>query len=244
MLWTLVLYVISLIPSKWTGEEGVGKGVEGWDWFPFSLDGEDVWLVARKSKQEESEIKQLNKSPMQIILFIFKPPFFASLYHIYVDISSLFASNHAEGVSVCAKRNFIYGEAVTSLGEAHFIWGKASTSFIYVRLRRNDVSLRLNDVACVARKWCCVLRTQMKKSKSFDLDFLAGAEGIEPATRGFGGDERNRFFCDIQAFLSRIGKLTLSWCSFDAVTTHLWLVTRMHFSWLRYPNPENTEKPA
>ena len=30
------------------------------------------------------------------------------------------------------------------------------------------------------------LAAQMKKSKSFDLDFLAGAGGFEPATHGFG----------------------------------------------------------
>ena len=30
------------------------------------------------------------------------------------------------------------------------------------------------------------LAAQMKKSKSKDLDFLAGAEGLEPTTHGFG----------------------------------------------------------
>ena len=38
-------------------------------------------------------------------------------------------------------------------------------------------ALHANDVVPAA---------QMKKSKSFDLDFLAGAGGFEPATHGFG----------------------------------------------------------
>jgi hypothetical protein len=33
-----------------------------------------------------------------------------------VDISSAFAPNHAEGVSVCAKRNIVYGEGVPCCG--------------------------------------------------------------------------------------------------------------------------------
>ena len=39
-------------------------------------------------------------------------------------------------------------------------------------------ALRANDVVPTA---------QMKKSKSCDLDFLAGVLGLEPRTRGFGG---------------------------------------------------------
>ena len=42
------------------------------------------------------------------------------------------------------------------------------------------LSLRSNDVACTTQMMLC-LAAQMKKSKSCDLDFLAGVAGFEPA---------------------------------------------------------------
>ena len=78
-----------------------------------------------------------------------------------------------------------FARSATSLGvsphhcEAHHL--RLVATLFCVRLRRNDVSLRLNDVACVARKWCCVLRTQMKKSwKRCFQDFLEVPPGFEP----------------------------------------------------------------
>ena len=92
-------------------------------------------------------------------------------------------------VSVCAKRNFI-GRSPHHC-EAHHLhqrcnlvhlcrlsrqWGWAKAQMM-LPWRANDVSA----YKFAKRTWA-----QMKKSKSFDLDFLAGAGGFEPATHGFG----------------------------------------------------------
>ena len=53
--------------------------------------------------------------------------------------------NHAVGVSVCAERNFI-GRKPTSLRSTSF--ARSATSFICAARGGNDISLRLNDVAC------------------------------------------------------------------------------------------------
>ena len=51
----------------------------------------------------------------------------------------------------------------------------------------------------------------MKKSKSFDLDFLAGALGLEPRTNGFGVAQKVRNPLKILAFatLFRASKLKM-----------------------------------
>lgn len=71
--------------------------------------------------------------------------------------------------SVCAKRNSVgrkptpFGVAIFICAERNFI-GRKPTSFalratsLVSALRRNDVSLQLNDVACGARKRSCALR--------------------------------------------------------------------------------------
>ena len=65
-------------------------------------------------------------------------PFFALLYHKSVDISSAFAPNHAEGVSVCAKRNIIDAK--------HHIIGRKPTSFEAKPQHRSFVPRGGNDV--------------------------------------------------------------------------------------------------
>ena len=50
-------------------------------------------------------------------------------------------------------------------------FARSATSFICAARGGNDVSLRLNDVACDTQMMLC-LAAQMKKSKSYDLDFL------------------------------------------------------------------------
>ena len=76
------------------------------------------------------------------------------------------------------------------------------------------LSWRSNDVACVARKWCCVLRTQMKKSKSKDLDFLAGALGLEPRTNGFGDRDSTNWAIPLYTKTLNIYSMFSFWCTF------------------------------
>ena len=77
-----------------------------------------------------------------------------------------------------------FARSATSLGVAHIIAKHIiCTECNIVHLCRGAammLSWRSNDVACVARKWCCVLRTQMKKSWKHSLSGF------------FGGDSWNR----------------------------------------------------
>ena len=111
---------------------------------------------------------------------IISPPF--HLYYITLSVKNqlYFSAQDYWYNSVCAKRNIVYGEAVTSLG-ASPLHLRQSLNLVHLcrlsrqwcsRYARNDVDLRSNDVVPAA---------QMKKSKSFDLDFLTGTAGLEPA---------------------------------------------------------------
>ena len=98
-----------------------------------------------------------------------------------------------------------FARSATSLGvsphhcEAHHLHEVQHRSFV-PRGAAMMLSWRSNDDACVARKRCCVLRTQMKKSKPIGLDFLAGALGLEPRTNGFGVAQTAKKPCKIYRF--------------------------------------------
>ena len=49
------------------------------------------------------------------------------------------------------------------------------------------------------------LAAKMKKSKSFDLDFLAGAGGFEPTTHGFGVAQKGNKVLICLAFSTVLG---------------------------------------
>ena len=123
--------------------------------------GTSKWLPNQLTWQEDSIRAEISKSKETNIFFISSPPFW-----VYYSIKGRVCQ------SVCAKRN-IFGRSPHHLHGAQLHLRLVATA-VCVRLRRNDVSLWLNDVACVAHKWCCVLRTQMKKSwKRCFQDFLA-----------------------------------------------------------------------
>ena len=94
------------------------------------------------------------------------------LYHKIAERTRGGEANHAKGVSVCAKRNIVYGEAVTSLG----------ASPLHLRQRLNIVHLcRTGRQWCwakaqmmlpVPRKWCCALRHKWKKNEAIASFFF------------------------------------------------------------------------
>ena len=78
--------------------------------------------------------------------------------------------------SVCEKSNII-GQQPTSLRSTSF--ARSATSFICAARGGNDVLALLEMMLTFGQMMLC-LAAQMKKSNSYELDFLAAALGFEP----------------------------------------------------------------